>query len=74
MGPVRRGPADRSANGEAGTRRRWHDANLVQYDTMFHYAYMLSTEGYTRLNQDKVRGLADTCILLISESELPGED
>ncbi|KAJ0414472.1 hypothetical protein BJY00DRAFT_24531 [Aspergillus carlsbadensis] len=50
--------------------RRWHDVDLVHYDTIYHYAYMLSTELYQGLNKDKVRGLEDTCILLVSEDEL----
>lgn len=49
---------------------RWDDANLVQYDSVWHYAYMLSTEVYQKLNKQKMDGLADTCILLVSEIEL----
>jgi hypothetical protein len=30
---------------------------------------MLSTDTYQELNKDKVRGLEDTCILLVSEDE-----
>ena len=48
----------------------WQEANLTHYDSIFHYAYMLSTDVYQRLNRDKVRGLEDTCILLVSEVEL----
>lgn len=48
----------------------WQDANLVQYDTIWHYAYMLSTSTYAELNKEKVSGLEDTCILLTSEFEL----
>lgn len=48
----------------------WQDANLVQYDSIWHYAYMLSTEVYAELNKQKVAGLEDTCILCVSEVEL----
>jgi hypothetical protein len=48
----------------------WQEANLTHYDSIFHYAYMLSTDVYQGLNKDKVRGLEDTCILLVSEVEL----
>lgn len=48
----------------------WQEANLTHYDSIFHYAYMLSTDVYQELNKDKVRGLEDTCILLVSEVEL----
>lgn len=58
----------------------WNDANLVQYDSVWHYAYMLSTEVYQELNQEKMRGLEDTCILMVSEvgwqgliRKIPGE-
>lgn len=49
--------------------RGWEEANLTHYDSIFHYAYMLSTGVYQGLNKDKVRGLEDTCILLVSEVE-----
>jgi hypothetical protein len=48
----------------------WQDVDLVHYDTIYHYVYMLSTGLYQQLNEDKVRGLEDTCILLVSEDEL----
>lgn len=48
----------------------WDDANLVQYDRLWHYAYMLSTDVYQELNKQKVAGLEDTCILIASEAEL----
>jgi hypothetical protein len=48
----------------------WQEANLTRYDSIFHYAYMLSTDVYQELNKDKVRGLEDTCILLVSEAEI----
>ncbi|TKA65320.1 hypothetical protein B0A55_11501 [Friedmanniomyces simplex] len=48
----------------------WDDANLVQYDNIWHYAYMLSTDVYAGLNKQKVEGLEDTCILCVSEIEL----
>ena len=48
----------------------WQDANIVQYDSIWHYVYMLSTDVYQELNKEKVRGLEDTCILLVSEIEL----
>ena len=51
----------------------WQEANLTHYDSIFHYAYMLSTDVYQGLNKDKVRGLEDTCILLVSEVELLDE-
>ncbi|KAL3486532.1 hypothetical protein BJX62DRAFT_18319 [Aspergillus germanicus] len=50
--------------------RGWQDVDLVHYDTIYHYAYMLSTGLYQQLNEDKVKGLEDTCILLVSEDEL----
>jgi hypothetical protein len=48
----------------------WQEANLTHYDSIYHYAYMLSTDTYQKLNKDKVRGLEDTCILLVSEAEM----
>jgi hypothetical protein len=54
----------------AGPRARWQDVNLVQYDTLWHYAYMLSTDVYKELNKQKVAGLYDTCILIVSEAEM----
>lgn len=61
MGPVQ-------SSLQAG--QRWDDANLVQYDTLWHYAYMLSTDVYKELNKQKIAGLEDTCILCVSEVEL----
>jgi hypothetical protein len=52
----------------------WQEANLTHYDSIFHYAYMLSTDVYQGLNKDKVRGLEDTCILLVSEVEMLHKD
>lgn len=70
MGPY--GGAEMSVS---GTTKRiddepWQDANLVQYESIWHYAYMLSTDIYKQLNKEKVAGLDDTCILLVSEMEL----
>lgn len=67
MGPVRSALAQGEGSGEG---QRWDDVNLVQYDTIWHYAYMLSTDVYKELNEEKVRGLEDTCILLVSEVEV----
>ena len=47
--------------------RGWQEANLTHYDSIFHHAYMLSTDVYQGLSKDKVRELEDTCILLVSE-------
>lgn len=52
--------------GEDGGER-WDDSALVQYDSVWHFAYMLSTDVYRGLNEEKVRGEEDTGILLISE-------
>lgn len=60
------GPQSHGDGGSGG----WQEANLTHYDSIVHYAYMLSTDVYQRLNKDKVRGLEDTCILLVSEVEL----
>lgn len=68
MGPVKDGTLD---DGKGGAQ--WDDANLVQYDTIWHYAYMLSTDVYRELNREKVEGLEDTCILAVSEVELSDE-
>jgi hypothetical protein len=59
-GPLRYGQAEQN----------WDDANLVQYDTIWHYAYMLSTDLYAPMNKKKISGLDDTCILCVSEVEL----
>ncbi|KAK5160690.1 hypothetical protein LTS14_001703 [Recurvomyces mirabilis] len=73
MGPVR---TYLEQTDERGTKRKqlrgtnWEDANLVQYDTIWHYVYMLSTDIYAELNKQKVAGLDDTCILVVSEIEL----
>lgn len=73
MGPVK-GNLKYTSSGNApkasGDLRRWEDANLVQYDSVWHYAYMLSTDVYQILNKEKMEGLEDTCILLVSEIEL----
>lgn len=52
--------------GEDGGER-WDDSALVQYDSVWHFAYMLSTDVYRGLDEEKVRGVEDTGILLISE-------
>jgi hypothetical protein len=67
MGPVG-GPLKYGDHGK--TEQSWDDANLVQYDTIWHYAYMLSTELYAPMNKKKISGLDDTCILCVSEVEL----
>ncbi|KAK4500362.1 hypothetical protein PRZ48_008551 [Zasmidium cellare] len=66
MGPVQDRLGVNGSHGDHG-QQTWDDANLVQYDSIWHYAYMLSTDVYQELNQEKMRGLEDTCILLISE-------
>ena len=48
----------------------WQDANLVQYDSLWRYAYIVSTDVYQELNQEKMAGLENTCMLLISEVEV----
>lgn len=71
MGPVEQKLAYESASGgDVAEGESWNDANLVQYDSVWHYAYMLSTDVYKELNKQKVKGLEDTCILLVSEVEL----
>lgn len=71
MGTVEGKLSYESANeGKNEEGERWDDANLVQYDSVWHYAYMLSTDVYKQLNKQKVEGLEDTCILLVSEVEL----
>lgn len=72
MGPVK-SQLKTSNEGQQSTGS-WQEANLTHYDSIYHYAYMLSTDVYQRLNKDKVRGLEDTCILLVSEVELPLEN
>lgn len=67
MGPVG-GPLKYKDHDKGGLK--WDDANLVQYDTIWHYAYMLSTELYAPMNKKKISGLDDTCILCVSEVEL----
>lgn len=64
------GPQSHGDGGSGG----WQEANLTHYDSIFHYAYMISTDVYQELNKDKVRGLEDTCILLVSEVEVLHED
>jgi hypothetical protein len=74
MGPV--GPLATDGTGKGQGKQHedggdgWQEANLTHYDSIFHYAYMLSTDVYQGLNKDKVRGLEDTCILLVSEVEI----
>lgn len=76
MGPVKPEVAYENCEVSEGTNEliksvaAWQDANLVQYDTIWHYAYMLSTSTYAELNKEKVTGLEDTCILLTSDFEL----
>ncbi len=74
MGPVKSGitiEGDTAAGERSGwDGGLWQDANLVQYDSIWHYAYMLSTDVYQELNQQKMEGLEDTCILCVSEVEL----
>lgn len=70
MGPVKSGPRDIGQGEGQRSNSVWQDANLVHYDSIYHYAYMLSTDVYQRLNKDKVRGLEDTCILMVSEFEM----
>ena len=73
MGPVKSEISYRSSGNEGdqtNSSTGWQDANSVQYDTAWHYAYMLSTKTYAELNKEKISGLDDTCILLTSEMEL----
>lgn len=70
MGPVRSSIAECGQRDGQRSEIVWQDANLVHYDSIYHYAYMLSTEVYQRLNIDKVRGLEDTCIMVVSEVEM----
>ena len=78
MGPV--GPLATDGTGKGQGKQHedggdgWQEANLTHYDSIFYYAYMLSTDVYQGLNKDKVRGLEDTCILLVSEVEMLHED
>lgn len=72
MGPVK--SQLRTSNEGQQSTGSWQEANLTHYDSIYHYAYMLSTDVYQKLNKDKVRGLEDTCILLVSEVELPLEN
>ncbi|CAD0108238.1 unnamed protein product [Aureobasidium uvarum] len=67
MGPVS-GPL--TSDDDSHVEQSWDDANLVQYDTIWHYAYMLSTDLYAPMNEKKVSGLDDTCILCVSEVEV----
>ncbi|CAD0095928.1 unnamed protein product [Aureobasidium vineae] len=67
MAPVS-GPS--TSDGDDHPKQSWDDANFVQYDTIWHYAYMLSTDLYAPMNKKKVSGLDDTCILCVSEVEL----
>lgn len=53
--------------GGEGGGERWDGSALVQYDSVWHFAYMLSTYLYKGLNEEKVRGVEDTGILLVSE-------
>lgn len=70
MGEVVRREDGAGEEGQEGMRKTWDEANLTRYDSVWHYAYMLSTEVYGELNREKVRGLEDTCILLVSEFAL----
>ena len=73
MGPVeplQNGMSDDQGQQPGDGGVGWQEANLTHYDSVFHYAYMLSTDVYQGLNKNKVRGLEDTCILLVSEVEL----
>ena len=68
MGPVK--TQFREKDGEEVTNvGGWQEANVTHYDSIYHYAHMLSTDTYQGLNKDKVSGLEDTCILLVSEGE-----
>lgn len=70
MGPVRSRVTECGQSDGQRSENLWQDANLVHYDSIYHYAYMLSTEVYQKLNKDKVRGLEDTCIMVVSEVEM----
>jgi hypothetical protein len=74
MGTVGSGLNDVEGSRDHDESDTWQEANLTHYDSIYHYAYMLSTDTYQRLNKDKVRGLEDTCILLVSEVEMSLED
>ena len=68
VGPLVDGFVDSQVQRHGGNGvEGWQEANLTHYDSIFHYAYMLSADVYQGLNKDKVRGLEDTCILLVSE-------
>ena len=67
-GTVRyRGAVEKYEIGGGEGEERWDDSALVQYDSVWHFAYMLSTDLYRGLNEEKVRGMEDTGILLVSE-------
>jgi hypothetical protein len=70
MGSVGCGSRDVGGSRKQNESGVWQEANLTHYDSIYHYAYMLSTDTYQGLNKDKVRGLEDTCILLVSEAEM----
>lgn len=72
MGPVK--SQLETSSKEQPSTGSWQEANLTHYDSIYHYAYMLSTDVYQRLNKDKIRGLEDTCILMVSEAELSLEN
>jgi hypothetical protein len=69
MGPLKSQFREKDERPSGNNNHGWQDASLVQYDSIYHYAHMLSTDTYQRLNQDKVRGLEDTGILLVSEGD-----
>jgi len=73
VGPLVNDTSDTQRQQHGNNGGSWQEANLTHYDSIFHYAYMLSTDVYQELNKDKVRGLEDTCILLVSEVELLNE-
>ena len=58
-----------NSSSSSSSSNGWQDTNSVQYDSIYHYAHMLSTDTYQTLNQDKVRSLEDTSILLVSEGD-----
>jgi hypothetical protein len=70
MGPLESQFREKKEEEEGvGSLDGWQEANVTQYESVYHYAHMMSTDVYQGLNKDKVRGLEDTCILLVSEGE-----
>lgn len=57
-----------------GAERAWDEIALAHYPSITHFANMLASEDYQKVNKrHRIRALKDTCILCTTEIALEGQ-